>query len=1043
MTKIKIKKDIYSAAYPSSTLQQNFGEDVQNHGFLVWNIESPTEFTVDEYNISNEHNYINFTLNIDTDYNNLNLNHEFLNTKSEVKIKWKDISANVNFENEIKIRSYFKDIHGITNVKIIKNSIYTDVSEVQMVNESIDVLNLDNQRKIFIEYLELNGYDKEFINEILKIDDIINDRLKLSESNLGLSWSIDKIWFENFKSYGDLTEIDFKSLGSNSLIQIGGLNQGGKTTILDAICYILYGKTTTTLKREKNGDNRYINNKRDLNFCNGGAVITINNETYTIFRETERKISRDKISISSCSTNVDYYIGDSMIEENKLTDERKTNTQQIIDNAIGDFSDFVRLVLTTADNLNDLLSMDRSIFMDSIIRDAGYDIFEKKLNEFKDYKKELSKNRINLDIDTHTLTIKELNDDNEYQNFNLTEIISEINELELNKPNLISNKEETIKKLEKIDESLYNFELESVTENIKNENEKIDKRNEQLNKIKKLKEEIKLYSPDELNNKKQEQSDLKDLIAKKSSDMKDYDINISQLSSQINTINSNIKNVINSYITDLKILINDNDTKISKLKEDFNSKIIQLKSSIKDKLNQLLIDKNNIKNEIDLLMEQGKIFKIETENLQNSLDKVCITCNRTMDSSSIIVVNKKINDNKNLMLDIMNNVKTLKPKISDIDIKINDLNDKLNFITNKDYSFDKDLKDLYDNTLYNINELKNKNIEIEKSIELIKSENIPNDLKIKLETYYDKKNEIIEKINDIELLKTKLSKEISIKSDDLETLSYKIKELTEQDNIYKRNMEIIGTEDRIILDIERSNNLVEKYKNDIDKYNNELDKIQHNIDIKSQIDEITNQIDKLDKNIKEKNIKKSEYESKILINNHELNRLLDEIKKYEEQKKQDEILESYMKCVHRDGLPSFLMKKSIHIINEEISNILCDVDFVIFFDDELNIKLSSNNRLDVSQNAIESSGKERTFASVALKVALRKMNNKSKPNLFIMDEVMTKLIDNSVEEFLKLLDNIKNEVDKLIIIEHVHTINYDYLISVNKDQYGVSSLIIE
>lgn len=1043
MTKIKIKKDIYSAAYPSSTLQQNFGEDVENHGFLVWNIESPNEFNVDEYNIENEHNYINFTLDINTDYNNLNLNHKLLNEKSEIKIKWKDISANVNFENEIKIRQYFKEEHNINNVKIIKNSIYTDVSEVQMVNESIDVLNLDNQRKIFIEYLELNGHDKEFINDILKIDDIINDRLKLSETNLGLSWSIDKIWFENFKSYGDLTEIDFKSLGSNSLIQIGGLNQGGKTTILDAICYILYGKTTTTLKREKNGDNRYINNKRDLNFCNGGAVITINNETYTIFRETERKISRDKINISSCSTNVDYYIGDNMIEENKLTDERKSNTQQIIDNAIGDFSDFVRLVLTTADNLNDLLSMDRSIFMDSIIRDAGYDIFEKKLNEFKDYKKELYKNRINIDIENHNFKIKELNDDNEYQNFNLSEIISEINELELNKPNLIINKEETIKKLEKIDESLYDFQLEIITENVKNENEKINKRNEQLNKINKLKEEIKSYSSDELDNKKQEQSDLKDLIAKKSSDMKDYDINISQLSSQINTINSNIKNVINSYITDLKIFISDNDTKISKLKEDFNTKIIQIKTSIKDELNDLILQKNNIKNEIDILMEQGKIFKIETESLQNSLDKVCITCNRTMDSSSVIVVNKKINDNKNLMLDIMNNVKTLKPKISDIDIKIDDLNNKLNFITNKDYSFDKNLKDLYDKTLSDINDLKNKNNEIEKSIELIKNENIPTDLKIKLETYYDKKNEIIGKINDIELLKNKLSKEISIKSEELETLSYKIKQLIEQDTVYKRNMEIIGTEDRIKLDIERSNNIIEKYNTDIEKYNKELDKIQNNINIKNQIDKISNEIDKLDKIIKEKNIKKTEYESKLLINNHELNRLLDEIKKYEEQKKQDELLESYVKCVHRDGIPTHLLKMSIHIINEKLNNILTDVDFTIFFDDELNIKLSSNNKLDVSQNVIESSGKERTFSSVALKIALRSINNKSRPNLLIFDEIMGKLIDVSVEEFVKLLETVKNDVDKLIIIEHVHSINYDYIINVTKDEQGISSLSIE
>jgi len=150
-----------------------------------------------------------------------------------------------------------------------------------------------------------------------------------------------------------------------------------------------------------------------------------------------------------------------------------------------------------------------------------------------------------------------------------------------------------------------------------------------------------------------------------------------------------------------------------------------------------------------------------------------------------------------------------------------------------------------------------------------------------------------------------------------------------------------------------------------------------------------------------------------------------------------------MKCVHRDGLPTFLLKKSIHIINIELAKILSDVDFTVYFDSELNLKLSADNRLDVAQNAIESSGMERTFTAVALKIALRKVNNKSKPNFILLDEIMGKLVDDSVEMFITLLDNIKQEVDKLVIIEHVHPINYDVLIEVEKDIEGVSTLNIE
>jgi hypothetical protein len=414
-----------------------------------------------------------------------------------------------------------------------------------------------------------------------------------------------------------------------------------------------------------------------------------------------------------------------------------------------------------------------------------------------------------------------------------------------------------------------------------------------------------------------------------------------------------------------------------------------------------------------------------------------------MDESSVTVVKKKIDENTKLMHDIMVKVKSLKPQTSEIDIKIDNINNKINFITNKDYSFDIELKESYNNTLSNIHELNLKNTEIEKSIELIKNDNIPTDLKIKLETYYDKKKLVIDEINQIDILKTKLSKEITGKSDQLETLSDKIRILTEQDNTYKKNMEIINIEDKVKLDIEKSTNIIEKHNIQIDTYNKQIDKIENNKKVKLDIEKITNEINKLDDVIKEKNKVKSEYESIIMINTYEINKLLEEINKFEAQKKQDEIFDSYQKCVHRDGLPTHLLKMSISILNEELNNILTDVDFTIFFDEELNIKLSNNNRLDRCINGIEASGMERTFISLALKTSLRKINTQSKPNILIFDEIMGKLTTQSVDIFLSTLYKIKNEIDKLLIIEQTHPINYDYLINVTKDEEGISSLILE
>jgi len=1035
-------RDNKSSAYVGSTIQQNFGESPYKHGFLIWNITNKDTFTVDEYDIPNKHNYINFTVTENTDYNNLDFNHNLLNPLSNIKVKWNDISANVNFENEIKLRNYFKHTHNINSIKIEKNAIYTGVTGVKMINESVDVLNPITQRDIFIEYLESNGYKKDFIDEILKIDDIINSRLNVS-INKGITWGIDKVFFNNFKSYGDDIEIDFSKMDTSSIIQINGINQQGKTTILDAISYILYGKTTTTTKREKNGDNRYINNKRDLNYCNGGAVITINDEVYTIIRETERKWNKNKTELSSCSSNVEYYLGTDISEENKLTGEKRTNTQKLIDDSIGDFDDFIRLVLTNADNLNSLLSLDRSVFIDSITRDAGYDIFEKKLEEFKIYRKDITKDRISIDIKSHNDKIEQINLDKIDIELNLENINDQIITLEKNKPDLILEKEKIIELLEKIDENLYDFNINDINKNINDEKEKIDKRKLQLKRIEEIKEEIKEYDNSELIKKSEQLSNIKDIISVKKSDVKDIELKISQLNIKVNSVNSSIKDIINDYIADLKIRVSENDTKISNLKETFNSKIINYKSDLKDKLNKLEINKNNFNNDVSNYMEQGKNLKIEISSLTESLDHECITCHRQMDDDSRKVVNLKINENRKIMVDLMDKIQDLKPKIVEITNEIENINNKLNLISNKDYSFDDELKESFDNTLSKINEFKSSNEEIEKTVELIKNNNYPLDLKSKLLLLNEDKSEVILEISRLENDKIKLNKEIEIKNDQLESLDSEVKLLKEEDEKYQKKKESIQLEDRIQLDIEKSNNIIEKYNNQIDNYNKELHKIEKNKELKIKIDNLTLKINNLESEIKKLNNSKSDIEKDIYAKNIEVQKYKDEIKIFEKQKKQDEILDSYMKCVHRDGIPNHLLKKSIYIINDNLNNILNNVDFTLFFDEELNLKLSSKNNLNVSQNAIESSGKERTFCAIALKIALRKINNKSRPNLLIFDEIMGKLIDNSIDEFTELLEYIKNEVDKLIMIEHIHSINYDYLVNVKKDEQGISTLTIE
>ena len=56
--KIKIKKKV-PIAYPSSLIQQNFGEKVTKHGFLLWDIETKD---IQEHDIETEYGFYQFRI---------------------------------------------------------------------------------------------------------------------------------------------------------------------------------------------------------------------------------------------------------------------------------------------------------------------------------------------------------------------------------------------------------------------------------------------------------------------------------------------------------------------------------------------------------------------------------------------------------------------------------------------------------------------------------------------------------------------------------------------------------------------------------------------------------------------------------------------------------------------------------------------------------------------------------------------------------------------------------------------------------------------
>ena len=632
-------------AYCGSLIQQNFGETLQNHGFIKWNIKEN-----DSYNIDIPNNYGFVTIN--------DINDNVLkNMPKNSRIRY-------NLTND-KI----EDIQQMLNTNIISEKILKFKNKEQKINYHKDFTKNINDEDIIKNELE----NKDKLDEILKLHTEIKKECNFNLINASEhKWSILNLEFMNLFIYGnnELNKINFEN--KNGVIGILGNNAIGKSSIINIILFSLFDKISSEYNNtnviNKNCKKMYV--KIEFEISNTryiiekkGTIQNSKNNTKTRYETNYKKIEnqieinlngKDRIKtqkfIDETIMTQDIYILCNIISNthsSSILNMTNTEILNVFSNLfkLEKYQDLEKNISGKIKELNNTLNQNKGKL--SLLKDIDKNQIERK-------KLELSDKKTNILENNKKILIKET----EYKNIikDLENIKSKI--IKIEKPNkseqtLLNRQDELI---ELIDNNININSLpfiEILYQEIDNEYTKnIDENiNNIENQLKSLKKPIKII--DNKNDLLLELNGVNVLLKNKTeeiSNYQDYNIRNKYLNYNLDKLEAFKTSYKLREIKDKKILNKVSNKKLTQLTQRINKneEIIfynckQISSDIKNikkelKIKNFLNKNNNYnKKETDDFIELIQKF---VDNFKEEKDLSKIKTKLTKDKEDLFQLNK-------------------------------------------------------------------------------------------------------------------------------------------------------------------------------------------------------------------------------------------------------------------------------------------------------------------------------------------------------------------------------------------------------------------
>ena len=556
-------------AYAGSMIQQNHGESLEKHGYLLWDVDSRT---FEEFEIPNDYGF--YTLDVDN-----GIVPTVTNMPSKPRLR-----VRVSNTDPSRIKKVLTDIKKKYKVQEFTVTRMDTLSKQKTGNFDDrlaigNVRDVEFQNKLIKDYLERQYLaNDDTIDKIKQINREMNTKLVDDDVTPNIQWVPKEFQFSNVFSYGEDNKIRFDN--ANGIVGIFAPNASGKSSLFDAMSFCIFDKTSRTNTAKNILNNRKSNFYCKLHFQVDGVDYYIERTAKLINKGTHLKVDvsfwrEDDGGITS------------------LNGEQRRDTNTIIQQYLGTYEDFVLTTLSLQGNNTLFIDKSQSERKEILAQFMGVDVFDKL------YSHAQNENRDNASL------IRKFKQDD------FTQKLADI-QIDLKRANAEY-------KLEEIN-------LNAVKDIVEKHNQKLISLNEKIVKVKSDN-----YSLEELENKKStSETSLTELISqrdKTQSKIGEFEETQIQLEEKIDSFDDeeivDEYDLFNRYTSDLKDLNNELDK--LKIREDsllermkhleshkYNEEcdicmensesIIDSKASVESDLTLISVDKNKLLEQKNILL---------------------------------------------------------------------------------------------------------------------------------------------------------------------------------------------------------------------------------------------------------------------------------------------------------------------------------------------------------------------------------------------------------------------------------------------------------